>query len=431
MSALQKLIKQKKKSKWLYPSRFIILLLIGLGYWAHSTILDEVAIAPGRVVPQGQVKTVQHLEGGIIKELNISEGSTVQRGDPLMVLTLGVGKLNEQELLTELDGFRLVEARLVAQSQGKSQVFFPAESLERRPHVAQREQNAFEARRSELSGQLSVIKKQIKQKELAIESLRTRRNAASSKLNISEESQALAEDAMNKGMGMRSEYLELSSQVESLLGEIRTIDAEIPAARADIEEARARLNETRLKHKRKASDQLSKVAREISRIEKVLGEATEQEQRTVIRAPIDGTVKNLKYTNVGGVVRPGEAIMELVPVRDSLVVEARLSPTDRGYVQLGLQAKIKVSAYDFVRYGALPGQVIQIAPDTDKGEDGTPYYRVIISTERTYLGDGSILRLPITTGMETQVDIVTGKRSVLEFFIRPLLRLKDEAFRER
>lgn len=431
MSRLNDIITKRKKSPWLYPSRFILILLIGLGYWMNTTIIDEVAIAPGKVVPQSKVKTVQHLEGGIIKELNIREGSAVKKGAPLMVLTLGVGKLNRQELLTELEGLRLLEARLMAESADKNAISFPAELAERRPQTVRREQNTFEAKRSELSGQLSVIRKQIKQKELAIESFRTKRAAATNKLAITRESQALAEDAMNKGMGMRAEYLSLSSQVESLLGEIRTIDAEIPAARADIEEARARLSETRLKYRRKASEELSKVSREISLIEKVLGEATEQEKRTIIRAPIDGTVKNLKYTNTGAVVRPGEPIMELVPLRDSLVIEARLSPTDRGYVQVGLPANIKVSAYDFVRYGALPGQVIQIAPDTDKTENGLPFYRVIIATERTHLGDGQKLYLPITTGMETQVDIVTGKRSVLDFFLRPLLRLKDEAFRER
>ncbi|WP_419797950.1 MAG: HlyD family type I secretion periplasmic adaptor subunit [Terasakiella sp.] len=431
MSRLNDIITKRKKSPWLYPSRFILILLIGLGYWMNTTIIDEVAIAPGKVVPQSKVKTVQHLEGGIIKELNIREGSAVKEGDPLMVLTLGVGKLNRQELLTELDGLRLLEARLMAESADKNAISFPNALAERRPQTVRREQTTFDAKRSELSGQLSVIRKQIKQKELAIESFRTKRAAASNKLAITRESQALAEDAMNKGMGMRAEYLSLSSQVESLLGEIHTIDAEIPAARADIEEARARLSETRLKYRRKASEELGKVSREISLIEKVLGEATEQEKRTVIRAPIDGTVKNLKYTNTGAVVRPGEPIMELVPLRDSLVIEARLSPTDRGYVQVGLPANIKVSAYDFVRYGALPGQVIQIAPDTDKTENGLPFYRVIIATERTHLGDGQKLYLPITTGMETQVDIVTGKRSVLDFFLRPLLRLKDEAFRER
>lgn len=431
MSTLDDMIKKRKKSRWLYPSRFILLLIIGIGYWMHATIIDEVAIAPGKVVPQGQVKTVQHLEGGVIKQLNIREGSQVKKGDALMTLTLGVGRLNRQELESTLDGYRLVEARLIAESEGKTSITFPAALAKRRPQIVRREQNAFDARRSELAGRLSVVRKQIKQKELAIQSFRTKRNAAENRLAITRESQALAEDAMNKGMGKRAEYLEHSSEVESLLGEIRTIDAEIPAARADIEEARARLKEIRLKHRRKASDELSEIAREISQIEKVLGAATEQDLRTVVRAPIDGTVKNLKYTNAGAVVRPGEPIMELVPSRDSLVVEARLSPTDRGYVQVGLPANIKVTAYDFVRYGALPGTVIQIAPDTDKTENGLPYYRVVIATERTYLGNGKDLVLPITTGMETQVDILTGKRSVLDFFLRPLLRLKDEAFRER
>jgi adhesin transport system membrane fusion protein len=431
MSSLQKMIKEKKKSRWLYPSRFIFLLVIAIGYWAHTTVIDEVAIAPGRIVPQGKVKTVQHLEGGIIKELNINEGQQVQKGAALMTLTLGVGKLNRKELETELDGYRLMEARLMAETQGAKILKFPKASAQRRPQIAEREQTTFAARRSELSGQISVIRKQIKQKELSIESLLTRRDAASSKLDIAEENQSLAEDAMNRGMGKRSEYLELSSEVENLLGEIRTIDAEIPAARADIEEARARLKETSLKYKSKSSEQLSKVAREISRIEKVLNEATEQQRRTVIRAPIDGTVKNLKYTNINAVVRPGEAIMEIVPTHDNLVVEAQLSPTDRGYVQLGLAANIKVTAYDFVQYGALKGKVIQIAPDTDKTENGIPYYRVVIGTERTFLEGKNNQRLPITTGMETQVDIITGQRSVLEFFLKPLLRLKDEAFRER
>jgi len=431
MSTLDDMIKKRKKSRWLFPSRFILLLIIAIGYWMHVTVIDEVAIAPGKVVPQGQVKTVQHLEGGVIKQLNIREGSLVKKGDALMVLTLGVGRLNRQELESTLDGYRLVEARLIAESKGKTSIIFPADLAKRRPQIVRREQNAFDARRSELAGRLSVVRKQIKQKELAIQSFRTKRNAAQNRLAIARESQALAEDAMNKGMGKRAEYLEHSSEVESLLGEIRTIDAEIPAARADIEEARARLSEIRLKHRRKASDELSEISREISQIEKVLGAATEQDLRTVVRAPIDGTVKNLKYTNAGAVVRPGEPIMELVPSRDSLVVEARLSPTDRGYVQVGLPANIKVTAYDFVRYGALPGTVIQIAPDTDKTENGLPYYRVIIATERTDLGNGKDLVLPITTGMETQVDILTGKRSVLDFFLRPLLRLKDEAFRER
>lgn len=431
MSPLETLLKTKRKSKWLYPSRFIILLIVAIGYWAHVTQIEEVAVATGKVVPQSQVKTVQHLEGGIIKELMIREGQQVRAGESLMALTLGVGRLNLNELETELDGYRLVQARLEAESKGANSVDFPVESAERRPEIKAREETAFQARKQELAGQLGVISKQIKQKELAIESLITRRQAAMSNLELAEEDQELARDAWSRGMGTRSDYLDKAREVEDLLGDIRTIDADIPAARADIEEARARVNETRLRYQRQASERLSDVARNIARVEKVLGEATAQDQRTTITSPTDGIVKNLKYTSVGSVVRPGETILELVPLRDSLVIEAQLSPTDRGYVQIGLPAKVKVSAYDFIRYGALPGRVVQIAPDTDRTEEGIPYYRVIVSTERTILGDGQETILPITTGMETQVDIITGQRSVLEFFLRPLLRLKDEAFRER
>lgn len=431
MSVLETLIKTNRKSKWLYPSRFVILLIVAIGYWAHVTLIEEVAVATGKVVPQSQVKTVQHLEGGIIKELMIREGQQVRHGEELMSLTLGVGKLNLNELQTELDGYRLVQARMEAESKGGQTISFPPNSAERRPEIVRREETAFKARKQELAGQLSVIRKQIKQKELAIESLKTRRASAVSNLELAEEDKELARDAWSRGMGTRSDYLDKAREVENLLGEIRTIDADIPAARADIEEARARVNETRLRYQRQASERLSEISRNIARVEKVLNEATEQDRRTTILSPTDGIVKNLKYTTVGSVIRPGETILELVPLRDSLVIEAQLSPTDRGYVQVGLEAKVKVSAYDFIRFGSLPGRVVQIAPDTDKTENGMPYYRVIVATERTFLGDGQINILPITTGMETQVDIVTGQRSVLEFFLRPLLRLKDEAFRER
>jgi len=258
MSALHKIIKAKKKSKWVYPSRLILLLLIGLGYWAHVTKLDEVAVASGRVIPQGKVKTVQHLEGGIINELNIREGAKVLEGDPLMVLTLGVGKLNRTELLTELDGYRLVMARVEAEGKGLKKPNFPPESEKRRPDVARPEPSAFKARHQELSGQLSVIRKQIRQKELAIESLRTRRSAASNNLDLAEENQALAEDAWAKGMGMRPEYQNKSREVENLLGDIRTIDADNPTARAHIEDARAHINEKKLRNQHKASAQYTR-----------------------------------------------------------------------------------------------------------------------------------------------------------------------------
>jgi membrane fusion protein, adhesin transport system len=161
-----------------------------------------------------------------------------------------------------------------------------------------------------------------------------------------------------------------------------------------------------------------------------MAEATEQKGRTEIRSPIDGTVKNLRYNTIGGVVRPGEPIMEIVPERDRLVIEARLDPADRGYVRVGQAAVVKLSTYDFVRYGGLDGRVVRIAPDTDNSTTGRTFFRVVVETDRTWLG-AEKGALPISPGMEATVDIKTGRRTVIDYLLRPILKLQSEAFRER
>ena len=159
-------------------------------------------------------------------------------------------------------------------------------------------------------------------------------------------------------------------------------------------------------------------------------QADSQELRTEIRSPINGVVKNLGFNTIGGVVKPGDPIMEIVPTGDSLVIEAKLRPVDSGYVQVGQKATAKISTYDYSRYGGLDGEVIQVAPDSSTEQDGTPFFRVIVKTDKTYLGDEPG-NYPITPGMEATVDIHTGTKSVLDYLVRPVLKLKHEAFRER
>jgi len=161
-----------------------------------------------------------------------------------------------------------------------------------------------------------------------------------------------------------------------------------------------------------------------------LSEATEQKIRADVRSPIDGIVKNLRFNTIGGVVQPGEAIMEIVPIGDNLVIEAKLTPTDRGYVAVGQSTTVKISTYDYARYGGLNGRVTMVAPDTSTDEDGAPYFRVLVETDKTYLGQRAG-ELPIVPGMEATVDIHTGTRTVLDYLLKPVLKMRDEAFRER
>ena len=175
---------------------------------------------------------------------------------------------------------------------------------------------------------------------------------------------------------------------------------------------------------------MGEVEQNLARVAELLDEADEQGLRAEIKSPIEGVVKNMRYHTIGGVVSPGEAIMEIVPTGENLVIEARLNPVDRGYVREGQKATVKISSYDFARYGGLEGAVVMVAPDSSTDDRGQPFFRVVAKTEKTYLGDASG-ELPIMPGMEASVEIHTGQRTVMEFLVKPVLKLRHEAFRER
>ncbi len=429
MSAFSKLAKNYTRSRWLYPSRIIMLLTAGLIGWSWVTPLDEVANATGEVAPQGKVKVIQHLEGGIIRELFVREGNNVLAGDELMRLELGVDRRNPAELQAELDNLLLSRTPWEAEIRGVALSFDPA-LAERRPDGVAREVASFNARQAEIDSALTVAKKQITQRRLAIATLETRRDATRNDLVLAQENLEIANQAVLQGMGTRSELLVLQRDVEQLKGAILTTSAEIRQAQADLDESRARLTEIQKRYTNAATERLGEIDRQIAGLHEAFGSAEAQVLRTTIRAPIDGIVKKMRYNTLGGVVRPGEAIMEIVPVREELVIEAKLDPQDRGYVEVGHPAKIKISTYDFTRYGTLEGTVTLIGADADKDDDGVPYFRVVVQTAQQYLGTASN-PLRISPGMGAEVDIHTGTRTVFQYFIKPLLKLRHDAFRER
>ncbi len=220
------------------------------------------------------------------------------------------------------------------------------------------------------------------------------------------------------------------SELARLVGEIESLNAAIGRANASRREASERKQEADLSYRREAQAELAGVEIEIATVAERLNAADDQQNRTLIRSPIAGVVGEMQFRTLGGVVGPGQPIMEIVPTGGRLVVEARLKPSDRGFVSEGQGATVKVSAYDFIRFGSLEGTVTRIAPDASVAEDGSPFFKVIVETDRSWLGK-SEGDLPISAGMEATVDIHTGSRSVADFMLRPVLRLRQEAFRER
>jgi adhesin transport system membrane fusion protein len=425
----ERVLARRPQRGWTALSVVVIATLCAGGVWASIAELDEVSVAQGEVVPQGATKVVQHLEGGIVQEIFVKAGDRVAAEAPLMRLGLGTGSANLAELEVRRDGLALRRARLAAEATGAAPAF-PADSLERQPQVAAAERDAMASRKREQDTAASVLAEQATQRAAEIRELENAVSTVREQLAISREKLRISTDLLKDRLTSRLEHLDAQREVGRLAGEERAQVEKMAKARSALAEAEARSRELREKFGSQVRAELGDVELEIRRIDELLAEATAQSGRTLIRSPIDGTVKNLRINTIGGVVRPGEPVLDIVPERDRLVIEARLDPADRGYVRPGQQALVKLTTYDYVRYGGLEGEVVRIAPDSDVTPAGRPYFRVIVETQKTWLGETKD-SLPISVGMQATVDIRTGRRTVLDYLLRPVLKLKSEAFRER
>lgn len=426
---LDRLLDDHPMPTWRFVAWPVMVLLLAGISWSYFAKLEEVAVATAEVVPQGRVKVVQHLEGGIIQDIFVQEGDTVVEGDRLIQLDLASTGSKREEFQVQLDSELLVLARLRAEANGIDLVF-PEDVAARRPAIVEAQRQAYEARKSELESSLGVLREQVRQKELEVDELQAQENAISNNLKLAQERYALSASLLSEGLTARIEHLELESEVESLQGELKSTRSAVERAVAAIAESQQRLAEAERRFRREANDELGQSEQTLARIQEQLAQADEQGVRAEIKSPTDGIVKNMRFNTIGGVIGPAEPILEIVPTGDKLVIEAQLDPTDRGYVTVGQPALVKISTYDYARYGGLTGNVTLVAPDSSANEDGEPFFRVVVETDRTYLGQ-SEGDLPITPGMQATVDIKTGERSVLDYLVKPVLKLRDEAFRER
>lgn len=430
MTRLDRLQQQHRARGAWGGAAWLVMLLLAAGLtWAGFAELDEVAVADGEVVPGDRVKVIQHLEGGVIESILVAEGQSVSAGDPLVQVQLPVTGLNEHELGIRLDGLALTQARLYAEAEGDV-LLLPSAEAARHPDIAEAERRAFETRRQERTSKITGLEEQVQQKTHAIGELAARKKALTADLALGRERLEMSADLVRDGLISRLEHLDRQREIKRLEGDLASVNSAIPRARAALAEVKEKLSEEGHKGRREILEVLRDVELEIARTRELLLDATTQAARQLITAPTDGTVKNLRYHTIGGVLRPGEPIMEIVPSGGALIIEARLNPADRGYVTVGQAARAKITSYDFIRYGALEGKIIQISPDSSVTPEGQPYYRVIMEPQQSFLGD-DVKDLPIMPGMIASVDIMTGRKSILSYIVEPVMKIKEEAFRER
>ena len=425
---LEAVIDRVGQPQWrLWDKRALIVLSLII-LWTLFARIDRVVTAPAKVIPIDKVKVIQHLEGGIVKELVVKEGQQVKAGEPLVVLNLATVGVNGMELSTRMAAMNLTKSRLKAESNGV-EFSVPSKIDKKLVASANAEKNTFLARRSEHQSTLAALEGQLTQAKQRVGELRARLTSSQQSLRLAQQELAISEKLIADKLVSEIEHSQRKGNVERLKGDVAAAEQSIPGALAQVDEMTARKAEEKGKYRRRASDELVELERNAATLGEQVTRADDQEGRAVIRAPIDGYVKNLKYVAMGNVVKAGEPIMEIVPTKDQLVLEVKLMPVDRGYVKLGQEAVVKISAYDFYRYGGLEGKVQAIAADTDEGRNQEQYFRVIVETKQAYFGDISQGML-ITPGMNGEVDIKVETQSLLWALLRPIFRLKAEAFKE-
>jgi adhesin transport system membrane fusion protein len=423
---LESLIKAHPIPTWRSFAWAIMILLTASVIGGFLTQLDEVTVAEGKVVPLGDLKVVQHLEGGIIQQLFVVEGDQVREGQPLIQLDVRAAGLSQDELEVQLFQQLAIRARLAAEATGGTPNF-PAEVLAKRPQLIESQQAAYNARKEELDSTINVMRNTATQREQEVKDLTSKLASTARTLDLAKQRLADSESLVKRELISRFEYMKTQAEVADLQQTFNTTRGGISSAEFAVREAQGRMREKLDAFRREANTELGKTEEKIGQLREQYAMTGEKSARLEIRSPITGIVKNMRTTTVGGVVRAGEPIMEIVPTGEKLVITAHLNPIDRGFVEVGQPAQVKLSTYNYIKHGTLEGVVTRLAADATQDPEKGPYFEVVVETQKNHLGrmEGE---LPITPGMIATVDIHTGTKSAIDFLIKPVIKMKADAF---
>ena len=413
-----------------------LLLVIGLGMagffaWAWFYEIEEVTRATGKVIPSRQLQVVQSLEGGIVAALAVREGDLVNEGDELARIddtTAGsdLGELREREA-----ALMAAEARVLAEAQGAKSVAFSDDLTTRAPAAVAAERQVFLSRQRQLLAEMSVLEDQLAQRRAALREATATVSKLEAQLAPLREETDLTAGLVETGSVPKIEFLRLQGDLASIGGDLEVSRARIPGIEAAIREAENQISSARSSYVLTARERGAEISGELAILREAMRAATDRLTRTSLRAPVHGTVNQLHVTTIGAVVQPGAPIVEIVPRDDQLLVEAQINPRDVAFIRPGHPASVKITAYDFLVYGALDGTVERIGADALTDPEGNQYFQVMVRTEESALPSASEGTLPISPGMVAQVDIQTGRKTVLDYLLKPLRRAQAEALRER
>ncbi len=407
----------------------VFVFFIIAGWWASITSIDEVTRGEGKVVPSSKIQVIQNLEGGILAEVLVADGQIVEKGQVLLKIddTRFASSFRE----TELKYYELLArtARLTADTEG-TEFVVPDEVLKQSPSLANDELALYKSRQRELQSAIKVLKQQELQKKQELVERNAKQSQLKRSFDYSNQELKMSEPLVAAGVLSEVELLRLKRTVNDLKGEMDANRLAIPRIRAGLNEISQKINEQTIQFKSEASSQLSEANAELARTKESIFSLEDRVTRTQVRSPVKGTIKQLKVNTLGGVIQPGMDLVEIVPIEDNLLIEAKIRPADIAFLRPGQDGMIKLTAYDFSIYGGMPAKLERISADTISDDNGDSFYLIYLRTEKNYIGKESD-GLEIIPGMTTTVDILTGKKTILDYLLKPILKAKSEALRER
>jgi adhesin transport system membrane fusion protein len=404
---------------------FFLVMLI----WADRATLDEVTRGEGRVIPSRQIQVVQNLEGGIVAAILVREGQIVDEGQVLMRIDNVRAESDYREKRARYLALLGSIARLQAEIDGGDLVF-PEEVITEAPDVAARELQLHRSRDEGLESQLEILGRQAEQRRLELAELKVRIGNLETSYQLALDQRRLTAPLAQQRIVPQTQMLAIEREVTQYKSQLDEARLTVPRIETAILESERRIENARSTFRSEALREFNERRSELAGIREVILAGADRVRRTEVRSPVHGTIKQLNITTIGGVIQPGQDLVEIVPLEDSLLIEAQVRPADIAFLSPEQPAVVKITAYDYAIYGGLKGWVEDISADTITDERGQSFYRVRVRTEEAFLGSAAN-PLRIIPGMTAQIDVLTGEKTVLAYLMKPILRARERALRER
>lgn len=418
-----------EEKKWNYYTTVIPIMIFFTVFlsWAAISEVDEAIKGTGKVVPSGQTKVIQNLEGGIISAILVEEGKTVKKGD--IIYNLSNAFFSSEFVTKEIDllSLQAVLIRLEALIDNQKIIEFPDELKKKIPDIIENETRIFYEDLENNQRKVDIAKDQYNQKDYKLRETKIRFNNLSIELNLAMENMKILDELLNKKVASKKEYILELSKKQNIVTQIDETRNSIPILQEEIEESKKKIASVESENRSKQLSKYSEIKTEINKAIEKNKANVDREQRKSVISPVNGIINKLYFYTEGGIVKPGDKMAEITPIEDSLTIEAKIKSSDRAFIWEGQDVSVEITAYDFSKYGLLNGKLISISPDSFEDRNGSIFYIAKIKADVNQFAPD----LPILPGMVANVNILTGKKTVLKYIIKPLKNISKNALSEQ